>query len=231
MDKVLGLSNYISNIDSNDKLRYSLVLIGSLFFSVYMLNGDTKHLLGLLIGVSLILFLNDKKISDKSDINRDLELKLHLLDKDTPLYFHLDPNIINLFFSIKDFKTHNPKAFIQAMKTTDNVLHLKSDMENNLENPVQTFQIAQMMASRSLNHMQSFIFSIPKSSVFKNKYQQVLDRHHILLKRNLDFMFNRCKELTTDINNSTIFITDYNMQQPYNPLIFKMGESNFELFN
>jgi hypothetical protein len=229
MDKILGIFNYLDIIDNKNKLFYLTAFAIIIYLSTQFIT--PTNFIGILIGLSFIIFSQDKQISQKSDLNRELELKLQLLDKNIPLYFHIDPDMINLFFSIKDFKQFNPQAFVQTMKTTDNVLHLKTDFEKTLHNPVETFELAQIMSQKSLNYMQSFIISLPTSKVTNTKFQYVLERHHILLKRNMDYMFERCKELTTDINISTKFITDYNQQKPHNPSIFKFGTSNFDLYN
>lgn len=229
MDTTLGISNYLLNsIDKSDYFFYISVLAITLFVTTQA-KFDTPHLIGIVIGIVLILTFNDTKVFFKTDLNRTLELKLKLLDKKQPLFFHIDPDMINLFFSIKDFKKFNEKAFTKAMQTTDNVLRLKVDFEKLLKgNPVETFETAEMMAHRSLNYMQSFIISLPAN--FQGKFQTVLDRHHILLKRHLDFMFERSKELVTEINTSTKFITNYGGQKPYNPIISKPGHLQFDLY-
>lgn len=227
MDKILGIYNYFSTFDNKDKLLYLSIFAIIVYFSNQFIT--PTNFISILIAISFVIFSQDKQVSQKSDLNRELELKLQLLDKDIPLYFHVDPDMINLFFSIKDFKQYNPQSFIQSMKTTDNVLRLKTDFEKTLQNPIETFEIAQSMSQKSLNYMQSFIISLPSSKVTNTKFQYVLERHHVLLKRNLDYMFERCKELTSDINITTKFITDYNQQKPHNPSIFKFGTSNFDL--
>lgn len=226
MDIELGISRYIDNIDKKDKLIYFTVLCLSMYFGL-KINITIPQIVIVILTIFWILYSEDLKVNKNIGSNRQLETKLKLLDKKIPSYFHLDPDIINLFFSIKDFKKINPDAFKKAMQTTDNVLRLRSDMEKDIENSAETFEIAQDQATKSLNYMQSFIISIPGNPVYVNKFEDVLERHHILLKRSLDVMFERYKELNKDVNISTKFLT-YGGPKGSSPESF--GALNFNLF-
>lgn len=226
----LGVYKYIRDVDKQDKIKYIIVIIALVYVNTILVKSKISHFMGLMIGIMIIVIMNDKKLSQSDDINRSLEIKLKLLDQTMPQYFHLDSNMINLFFSIKDFKQYNEDAYRKALKLTDNVLHLKFDMEkDSIVNYVESFEIAYMMTQKALNYMQSFIITIPSNKVMHKKFQAVLERHHILLKRNLDYMFDRCKELTKDIDHTTKFITDYGFQQPYNPKMYDIGYTNFNI--
>ena len=222
--------DYIDKISNEDKILYIITIMICIYVSTRIFKMNVSMIFGLLLGTSIVIYLNDKKISRNEDVNKKLELKLKLLDKIQPTYFHIDPDMINLFFSIKDFKKYNEDAFKKAMKTTDNVLILRVDSEKGLENCVETFEMAEMMANKSLNYMQSFIIKIPQISILKNKYQKVLNRHHILLKRHLDYMYEKCKVKPEDINNTTRIITHYDRERGYNPMKNKFGHMNFELY-
>jgi hypothetical protein len=230
MTEILGIFDYFDGISNTDKIIYLITIMICLYVSTRILKADISIIFGLLSGLCLVLFLNDKKITKNDGINKQLELKLKLLDKIHPSYFHIDPNMINLFFSIKDLKQYNDDAFKKAMKTTDNVLLLRVDMEKGLQNCAETFETAEMMANKSLNYMQSFVISIPQVKIIKDKYQKILDRHQILLKRHLDFMYEKCKVKPEDINNTTKIITNYDRERGYNPLKMTTGHSNFELY-
>jgi hypothetical protein len=226
---ILGVSNYIDSIDNKDKLLY-ITGGGVLMYTMNMLGVESKHVLILSMIIVLVLYRNDKVISKSIGTNRELELKLKLLSNKLPLYFHLDPNMINLFFSVKDYRKYNKDSYEKAIRTTDNVLHIRSDIEKGIQNNVRSFEIAQMMASRSLNYMQSFIISLPVVKVLHDKHYAVLNRHHILLKRNLDYIYKKCKDATVDIDITTKFITDYNGEKPYNPNMYKSNYRQFELY-
>jgi hypothetical protein len=226
---ILGISNYIDSIDNTDKLLY-LTGGGVIMYVFNALEVKARHILTLAVVIILVLYRNDKIISKSIGTNRELELKLKLLSNEEPLYFHYDPDMINLFFSVKDYRKFNKDSYEKAIKTTDNVLHIRSDIEKGIKNNVRSFEIAQMMASRSLNYMQSFIISLPVVKVLHDKHYAVLNRHHILLKRNLDYMYKKCKDATVDIDITTKFITDYNGEKPYNPNMYKLNYRQFELF-
>jgi hypothetical protein len=226
---ILGISNYIDSIDKSDKLKF--ITGGGIMMYLINISGiEVKHILMLFMVILVILYRNDKNISKNIGSNRELELKLKLLSNKQPLYFHYDPDMINLFFSIKDYRKYNTDSYEKALKTTDNVLHIRADIEKGITNTVRSFEIAQMMSSRSLNYMQSFIISLPVVKVLHNKHYAVLERHQILLKRNLDYIYEKCKETTLDIDITTKFITDYNGEKPYNPNMYKSNYSQFEVY-
>lgn len=230
MDKKLGLWDYINSVDSSDIPVYFIFSIVA-GYSFY--NGIENHtavfLVALIIGISIVLS-NDKKISLSNDINRELETKLFLIDKNVPPNLYLDPDLVNFLFSIKDFKKYNPDTYTSIIKTTDNLLRLRKDFEQDLINPVETFRVAEMNYEKAVNYLHSFIISLPKEPTMKNKYQKSLERFQLLLKRNMDYMFKRCMELTKNIDNTTQFITDYNIQKPYNPRSAKFGSLSFNVF-
>ena len=230
MDKKLGVWDYIESVDSSDLPYYFVFSIVSAYLLYNGVQNHTQVFIVFIVILSVIVLSNDKKITIKNDINRDIETKLFLIDKNIPPNLYLDPDLVVFLFSIKDFKKYNSDLYTSIIKTTDNILKLKKDFEKDLYNPVETFHIAEMNYHKALNYLHSFIISIPKEPTMKGKYEDALERFQLLLKRNLDFMFFRTIEMTKNINNSTKFITDYNIQKPHNPSAMKFGSLNFNIF-
>lgn len=84
------------------------------------------------------------------------------------------------------------------------------------------YLIAKEQVKLALNHIQSFIISIPSEPSMHLKFQDILERLHILLKRNLDIIYSR---YTKKRSPSDSIITDYDNTTAYIP-----PESNFNFF-
>jgi hypothetical protein len=82
-----------------------------------------------------------------------------------------------------------------------------------LENGYSNYQLAQSNCKLALNHLQSMIVTIPSIPVSHLKFRNLLKQTEILLKRNLDYIYNIYK---IKRNPSDPIITDYDMAKPIN---------------
>lgn len=86
-----------------------------------------------------------------------------------------------------------------------------------LTNAYENYQVAEEYVKKCMNYLHSMIISIPSNPVLHRKHEQVSDRLHILLKRNLDVIkkiYN--KSLEKGISHATKFISDYDLPKAYN---------------
>lgn len=165
---------------------------------------------------------------------------------DPPQHFYLDANIINFYYDFKEtFFKYSPKAYITSIKACNNLLEKRSNFEIELngdvitpnlkDNFAKTYQlaynknknktlknaypeylVAEEQYRLTLNHLQSFIFNIPSEPLIHIKHKEYMERANVLLKRNLDIIYNIYKK-KRDLSDSVI--TDYDNAQPYNKLI------------
>ena len=143
----------------------------------------------------------------------------------------------------KDFYRYHPDSYNKALFFANNLLKIRKDFEvklcgppivpnlldnfnqktylltmdkkcdNTLVNKYDNFLVAESLVKKCMNHLHSFIYTLPSEPVMHLKHKQVLDRGYVLLKRNLDII----REIYDRNQNSTDpYITDYDLPKAYN---------------
>lgn len=130
----LGINKYISEIEKKDRFLYLVVLVSSVWFFTSAYEPKVSFLIALIMGIGFILYKNDEKTTDISNLNFELEHKLNALleeeNKPPPRNFHIEPDFITFFYSILDFRVYNRDSFVRAINTADTLLGLKKSLEN-----------------------------------------------------------------------------------------------------
>lgn len=190
-------------------------------------NNDTYQPLYLYIDADLInLFFNIKE--DISIYNYDAYIN-SLSSADNLLRIKYDiekklcksPEPPNLLKNFGEGKYNNERDEHDIKKDFLNIsdYKLKDDKicDSILVNAYENYQLAEEQLKLCMNFLHSFIITIPSNPVIHRKYQKILDRAHILLKRNLDFIKNRYNEYAKkEITFHTKFIDDYDLPKAIN---------------
>jgi hypothetical protein len=193
-----------------------------------------------IISIIIATFITTKN-NDVNDFNQDLELKLNdlILDDESqpPKYFHLDADLINVFYTIKqNLAEYNPDSYNKAMNAADIVLQVRNDIEKKLcaspkipdshdntnfeivddsrcggiiENAYENFQVARDNVNLCLNHLNSLVLNVPSIPGFTRMSDKVILRVSVILRRNLDII----KDIYESKNNPSK-ITDYDSPVP-----------------
>lgn len=144
-----------------------------------------------------------------------------------------------------EFYIYNPEAYVKSILAANSLLEIRLDFEkvltsevnvpdyqnNNLDNynleykqnnrrhgikdGLAVFSIAEDQYKLALNHIQSFIVTIPSNPDVHKKFQDILQRANILLKRNLDIIHQNYKKYKDPTEMS---VTDYDLPKPMNKL-------------
>lgn len=158
-----------------------------------------------------------------------------------PEYMYTDANLIELFYDIKNsFFEYSPEAYTKALYNANDLLRIKYDFELNIEgepdtpfmlnnylksykikhsnkqnatliNAYENYQIAEEDIKKCLNNLQSFIVTIPSEPIFHLKHQEMMVQAEILLRRNLDIIYQIYKSRKLDYDS---IITDYDNVKP-----------------
>jgi hypothetical protein len=196
-------------------------------------------LIGLFAAVATIYYIHETEKVDINSLNTNLHYKLvSLFEKEnikTPQYLYLEPDIINFFYDIRDFRVYNRDSYIGAIKSVDSLLKIKLDLENNykyvkipklepqqkfgisakpkvrnnITNFKSNFETAEVLAFRSINYIHSFAISLPVG-VYSEKHERALEIFHLLIKRILDEILHVCKRSTND----PLIGQDYGLPKP-----------------
>lgn len=186
------LYDYIAAIGKQEMFYYLLILIAAMVLSTRVIPLNFTLVMGIFIGLITIYYFQDKLISTANNFNRDFQVKLANIIPQ-PKYFHTDADIIALIDNVSDFKEYNPESWKALILSIDNVLKLHKDMENGVRECKENLDVARGFMNDAMNHMHSYIFSLPSSVVMNEKLIKNVDRLHLLLRRHIDAMARICQ--------------------------------------
>jgi len=206
-DKNKGIYNYIKKIDKHDIILYIIIFFGLL----YILNKykfDTNHLAMLLFTLSIIYYINDmKNVTGKSRM-KEIQMKL-LTIYPKPKYFYMDSGIVELIFSLKEYRTYNEVIFEKLILQIDFYLKIVSILE---KFPVDSFQLLENLKRRKkeiLNILHSMILTIPPSVETEVKLDKALKSLQYILTYHYERLRNESNEIflkkKPNINNKYIY--------------------------
>lgn len=221
----MGITQYVTSMSKTDKFWYMILVVMIIwgFNTVYVPN--IAFIVAILTSITLIYFFNEIKLESGYNLNINLENKLNsiLHDEAPPEYMYLEPDMINFFDSISDFKLYNVKSFTKIVKNTNNLLSLKSTLlndftyikeskkeswqnfgptlnptkTNNIQNLKNIFNASVSSSYKALNYLQSLYINLPAG--LSNKHKTAVKRFHVLLKRILDDILEHCKNNSGDL--------------------------------
>jgi hypothetical protein len=207
--------------------------VASLWFfnTVYIPN--LNFIVGIVAAIAYVYYDFTKQSENTQDLNIELNYKLNSLlyeeGKRVPKYFYTEPDIILFFYSIREYRIYNRDSYVKAIKTADNLLRIRKELENdyiyrenedlsswqtfgytkrnvkkkNIKNLGDLDELAKTSATKSLNYLHSFAIALPSN--FKSKHQESLDRYHLIIKRITDDIYLHCKKYS----NNPLITQDY----------------------
>jgi len=204
----MSLYEYTKAIPNSDWVEYGFIVLAVLFFVTQILQPSWFFFVGLLIAIFFVYFRMDQKKSTISSSNQDLKFKMNSLSP-PPQNFHMDPDLINLFYNIREFRTYNTEAYMLSLKSADLMLKTKAELEVGVYHCKENLDLMQEMAKDSINHLQSMIHSSPIPKAVTLKLQRALNALQILLRRHIDDAVRICqkeyKSRGIDINTHFVY--------------------------
>lgn len=223
--KSSGLYNYIVEIDKKSLFFFSTIFL-FIFSLVNKIYFSTSSIVAILIATLVVYFLNERRrTTDFSDM-KELEIKLVRITPN-PKYFHLDAGIIELVYSIREFRTYNNQAFVDMISAIDRFLALVYDIENDVADCHHAVQLAQSFKKQALNHLMSIIHRTPQSHIAQTKLRKATDSLHFIFNHHIDIISTDCNNKIDkeglNVSNAKVYINQ--------PLGFdKNFKNNFDLF-
>jgi hypothetical protein len=212
-------------VDVSPKLIYVIISVAMFFVSTRIIKAGPAHVFALLLAAGIITHLKRKEETGTLTFNTEMDYRLEMLSN--PSHFHLDTNLINLFFSIYGWRKLNPSDFENAVKAANNVLHLREDSEKGVAHCVDNYEVAYQQSRLCMNYLHSMIYSIREPLLVK-KLKQVLSRLQQLLERNLVFIQTQCERAELQKPRRDVdsrFIEDAQGPKPFDPYVANTGTS------
>ena len=177
--------DYISEIDNNDKFKYLAMILVSIFL-MRRLALDSHVLVGLLFGIILVYYLNQRAVSIGTDFVSSSQQKLR-----NPIFreaknLHQDSELLDFLYSIREYRYYNPAVYRKLILIVDRFLRIVNDMEIGVADMGANYEQLKDYKSRALNGLHSMIYRIPQSQATNRKFESAMDRLEVLMNVHLD---------------------------------------------
>jgi hypothetical protein len=203
-----GLYEFGKSISDSDWMEYGFITLAVMFFITQILRPSWFFFIGLLFTIAIIYYRIDKKKSTISSLNKELKFRMNALSP-RPQNFHMDPDLINLFYNIREFKSYNSEDYMQSLKAADLMLKTKAELEVGVYHCKENLDLMKDKAKESINHLQTMIFKAPTPKGVTLKLQRATNALQILLRRHIDDAVRICqkqyKQRGIDINTKFVY--------------------------
>lgn len=206
-------------------LQYTIIVLVSLFTFTRVFRIGSGHILAVIVSALIVWYVFNRSQSEQFGFLSSMEEKLNALGN--PSHFHHDADLINLFFSIRNWRNLNPDNFDQAVTATNNVLRLVEESRFLRKQCIDSYHVAKDLAQLSLNLVHGFIYNIEHQELV-TKLENVLERLQFLLGGQLNLMLERCMdhEKRKGINVDSKFVIDSDNFKANDP----MDHPTFDIF-
>jgi|JI10StandDraft_1071094.scaffolds.fasta_scaffold91661_2 hypothetical protein len=187
--------NYLADIRSAEWLEYGVVLVVVMFLVTRIIKPTWLQLVALAIGALLIYYRTDRRKTTTARAFTELESRLQQLIP-RPENFHIDVDILNLFYNTKEFRQYHPSGYDASLIAVDNMLKLVTEMQGGVYHCTENLQVVRDQMNKAMNHYQTIIFGLPTDLIFQRKHKRALNALHVLLRRHVDDMVEICIKQT-----------------------------------
>lgn len=195
--RIYGIFPYINKIQPLDFLYYIVIILTFILLSNYI-PITLKHVVGLLIGICFVYYLQEGKRATVIDKLKTTEIMMESIIP-RPSFFYIDANLIEFAYNMMSYRKYNTKAFSKMVEAIDHLLQIRMDIENPaLQNCTETFQVAMDMKNTALNELHSIIHSVPtdEEHILETKLLNAVKTLQLFLQRHLDEMTEICNTRT-----------------------------------
>ncbi len=185
---------------------YVIIACAILYLCTRVVKINLGHIFALGACYIIITNLRKKELQENVTFNQETDYRLELLG--SPSHFHMDINIINLFYNIYGWRQRNANNFDHAIKAVNNVLRIDQETSIPLQRCVDNYEIAYDQTKIAMNMMHGFVYAIDHPLLVK-KLKKVLVRLNQLLERHLQNIQKNCekteaKKESVDVNTRYI---------------------------
>lgn len=195
--KKTGIYNYIKKIEKTNIIIY-LFVFGLIFSFLKYIKFTTNNFFISIIAIVIIYYINDMNEVNNMSRMKELQMKMMTIDP-LPKYFYMDSGLIELIFSIKEYKTYSPVLFEKLIIQLDHFLKLVLLMEKFPKDSYQLLENLKRKKKSILNILHSFIYNLPVSIHTEVKLDKTLDSMQFIL----NYHYERLR-----VENNKIYIED-----------------------
>lgn len=192
-----GFYDYLIDIRPTEWFEYGVVLVLIMFLVTRVIRPTWMQLLAFAIGLVFIYYRTDRRRSTTDAAYTELKMRLKELYP-KPENFHMDVDIMNLYYNTKDFRGFHSEGYDESLVATDNMLKIISEMEGGVYHCAENLQIVRDQLNKAMNHYQTIVFKLPTQGAaglhFQRRHKRALNALHVMLRRHVDNMVKLCNK-------------------------------------
>ena len=185
--------SFLNKIKPNEWLEYGVVLVFVMFLITRIVQPSALQIIGLIIAIIVIYYRIDKRTTIIQDSYDELEFRLKTLFP-KPQNFHMDADIINVFYNIRDMRKFHSESYDTSLVAVDNMLKIVSEMQGGVYHCKENLDIVRNQMGKALNGLQTMIYKLPANLVYQRKLKRALNGLQVILRRHVDDMVELCKK-------------------------------------
>jgi hypothetical protein len=220
----------LGKIDNKSLVMYIVIIIIALFLAK-MLEISLSIIFFLLLALLICYIIYSKKKISEVELSEENKIKNDLINP-KPKKFVKYPDIVDFFYSIREFYNINPSAFFGMVNDTDNFLSLyESIMKNKMIYCKQNIEVAVDFIRSAQNHFHSMIYNLATDKILTEKFHQAMKEYHKLMYQYINRIIDQCNNQfnRNQINNSSGFYDQYG-PKPFNYFAHDEANSRFEFY-
>lgn len=189
----------IQKIEPTRLVEYGILFVFVMFVITRIIQPTGLHVIAFVIGVLVVYYRYDRDNSITDSTYKELDYRLKTLYP-VPANFHMDADLINLYFNIREFRKYHSEGYDESLVAVDNMLKLISEIEADVVfHCKENLDVIRDHYNKALNHMHSVIYKIPPTSlVYHRKHKRAMNALQIILRRHIDDVVQICKKQYTD---------------------------------
>jgi hypothetical protein len=194
-----GFYRYIEDIPDLHLFSYLVIIFISILL-VSKFNIRLSHFVGLVLGIIIAYFLNDKYIATNVDEYKRTELQLESLIP-RPVYFYMDSNIIELMYNLLEFRQFSIRDYDETIFAIDDLLKLRLDVERGVDDCSHYVIVAKEQRQKAIDHLSAMLIATPGNHILQAKLTEGIEILRLFLQHHIYFMEDMCAQQLTDEGN------------------------------
>jgi len=216
---------------NNQSLMLYLVIFVILLFVAKLFQISLSIIFFLAVAFLICYIIYSKRKLDKVVKQQQLKIKQELIIP-RPKNFGSYPDVIDFFYSIKEFYNVNPNAYHEAIKDMDKFFYLYEEiMQNKMLYYKQNVDVAVGFARDALNQLQSIIYNLDVDKTLTNKYHESLKEFHLIIYQYINRIIKKANERfnPAEINTTSEYYQQYG-PRPFNYFNDRDNKPQFEFY-
>jgi hypothetical protein len=186
----MGIYALIESFNSKEIFVNATIILVFMFFFMKLSIG-LNIILGLVLAVTCILYLTERKTNANKIEHEQMERKIESI-KPEPTNFVHDKDLIDFTFSVQDFYVFNPQAYEEFVDNVNAFKSLYDNVFNDKKFANYYYQIATSKKNNALNAFHSIIFCLPNDKIFTEKFDRAHKRLETILNKYINELYDRC---------------------------------------